>query len=209
MRAVLERATAVSVEDGLEVRLAGGLALFWFLRGMFDEGLRWLEPAIARSDGERSRARAAALWGAALLRAVTGDGEQSLALAEESLALARSLGDGSLVARSLNEIGLLAFFRNDLETGRASFEESIELARASHDDWCLVDGLGTLASFYPLQGEFERARPMAAEALRLAERNDDRQGMRQAFFALVTVALDGVADIADPLPDPAVGDGVV
>ena len=184
VRAVLDRTADTDAGDGLQLRLAAGLALFWFLRGMFEEGLRWLEPAIARSDGDRSRARAMALWGAALLRAVTGDGGRSLALAEECLALARSLSDGSMIARSLSDIGLLAFFRNDVGTARSSFEESIAFAREAHDDWCLVDGLGTLGSIYPLQGEFDRSRVMATEALDLAQQNDDRQGMRQALFAL-------------------------
>jgi predicted ATPase len=184
VRGVLDDVSAGASTDGTEVRLAGELALFWFLRGMFGEGLRWLEPAIARSHDDRSRARAMALWGAALLHGVTGNEERSLALAQECLALARSTGDGLMVARSLSDIGLLAFFRNDVAIARSSFEESIELARVAHDDWCLVDGLGTLASFYPLQGEFERARSMATEALALAQRNDDRQGMRQALFAL-------------------------
>jgi predicted ATPase/class 3 adenylate cyclase len=188
VRAVLERTTDTDAGKGkgkgLQLRLAAGLALFWFLRGMFEEGLRWLEPAIARSEGDRSRARAMALWGAALLRAVTGDEGRSLALAEECLALARSLGDGSMIARSLSDIGLLAFFRNDVATARSSFEEGITFARETHDDWCLVDALGTLGSFYPLQGEFERSRELATEALDLAQQNDDRQGTRQALFAL-------------------------
>jgi len=184
VRAVLDRTADTDAGDGLQLRLAAGLALFWFLRGMFEEGLRWLERAIARSGGDRSRARAMALWGAALLRALTGDGGRSLALAEECLALARSLSDGSMIARSLSDIGLLAFFRNDVGTARSSFEESIAFAREARDDWCLVDGLGTLGSIYPLQGEFDRSRVMATEALDLAQQNDDRQGMRQALFAL-------------------------
>jgi tetratricopeptide (TPR) repeat protein len=89
-----------------------------------------------------------------------------------------------MTARSLSDIGLLAFFRNDVGTARSSFEESIAFAREAHDDWCLVDGLGTLGSIYPLQGEFDRSRVMATEALDLAQQNDDRQGMRQALFAL-------------------------
>jgi tetratricopeptide (TPR) repeat protein len=168
----------------LALRLAAGLAIFWFLRGLFHEGLLWLDRVIDQTEGIRARTRAAVLWGGGLLSAVVGDEERSLMLAEQCLALARALDDGSMVARSQAILALQAFFRNDPPAARSEFEESIWYARRAGDAWCLSDSLGTLASIYPLQGEFERSEEAAAEGLDIARANDDRQGMRQNLFAI-------------------------
>ena len=183
-RSALHRATASEGENDLALRLGAGLALFWFLRGPFHEGLRWLEQVIARSRDVRSRERAAVLWGGGLLGAIVGDRGRAHSLIEEGLSLARSLDDGSMVARCLDWLGLLAFLENDPPAARSLLEESIEFARRSGDEWCLADSLGTLASIFPLQGEFERSREAGNEALDIARQNDDRQGVRMALFAL-------------------------
>jgi predicted ATPase len=168
--------------------LASNLVFFWWVRGLFRDGLHWLELMLDRSGAERSHAYAGALWGAGLLRAVVGDGDRALRLLEEGLALARSLGDESRVARSLDVLGVLAFFQDDLLHARELFEESIAVARDAGDEWCLADALGTVGSIYPLQGEFERSRTAGTEALGIARRHGDRQGMRMALFALALAA---------------------
>ncbi|MEA2522629.1 MAG: hypothetical protein QOI81_2275, partial [Actinomycetota bacterium] len=189
LRSALERSATEDGETELALRLGMGLALFWFLRGPFQEGTRWLERVIAVSGDVRSRERAGVLWGAGLLWAVIGDLARAHSLAGSGLSLARSLDDEAMMARCLDLLGLLAFFESDLRAARSLFEESIDLARRSGDDWCLADALGTLASIYPLQGEFERSREAGDEALDIARRNDDRQGMRMALFALALCEL--------------------
>ena len=183
-RSALELSTGADGDGELALRLAAGLAIFWFLRGLFQEGLTWLDLVIDQTEGIHAHARAAVLWGGALLSAVVGNEERSLMLAEQCLALAHSIDDGSMVARSQGILALHAFFRNDLSSARSEFEESIFYARRVGDEWCLADSLGTLASIYPLQGEFERSEEAALEGLDIARANDDRQGMRMNLFAI-------------------------
>ncbi|MDP9285976.1 MAG: hypothetical protein M3P41_13635 [Actinomycetota bacterium] len=176
-----------SASDGLQ--LAGALVLFWFIRGFYRDGLYWLERMLEASEGERTAARAGALWGAGLLHTLVGSEERAEPLLEQSLDLARGLGDKSRAARSLTVLGLLAFFRNDMRRACNLFEESAELAREADDGWCLADALGTLSSIYPLCGEVDVAETVGAEGLAIARRSGDRQGIRMALFGLALTAM--------------------
>jgi predicted ATPase len=183
LRTALGWLTARGSAD-IAIRLAAGMVFFWLVRGRYEDGLDWLDRALAMDGNGRSIDRARAMWGAGFIRAIGGDQTRAEALLHGSLELARALGDGSMVARALDILGLLAFFENDLVRARASFEESIGYARAADDRWCLADVLGTLGSIYPLQGEFALAKQAGAEGLAIARRERDLQGMRMALFGL-------------------------
>ena len=119
---------------------------------------------------------------------LVGDEERAASRLEQGLALARRLSDDTNIARSLDVLGLLAFFKNDIRRARDLLEESVEVARKADDHWALADGLGTLGSIYPLQGEFDRADTVGAEARAIGQKYGDRQGIRMANFGLALTA---------------------
>ncbi len=178
--------TPEHVPEGL--RIGSSLVMFWFVRGPYRDGVRWLEPLLAKSEGDRSSVRAGALWGAGLMWTLIGDGERGQFLLEQCLELAREQGDDSRTARALSIMGILAFFSDDATGARALLEESVTHARAAGDDWCLTDGLATLGSIYPLQGEPELAVAAATEALEMALGAGEDQGLRMSLFALALAA---------------------
>jgi predicted ATPase/class 3 adenylate cyclase len=175
-------------DGGAALQLASALVLFWFNRGLYRDGLHWLELVLHGTPGEKAPSRAGALWGAGFLWSLIGDAELAKERLEEGLALARELGAGVFIARSLAILGLLSFFENDIRQARAFFEEGIEAARTAGDQWGVADSLGTLASIYPLQGEFDLADEVGREALALGRELGDRQGVRMANFALALTA---------------------
>src|SRR5213079_708707 len=122
-------------------------------------------------------------YGAGLFHTLMGSEERAAPLLEESLELARTLGDKSQVARSLVVLGLLAFFRNDMRGARSLLEEGAALARAADDRWCLADALGTLSSIYPLQGEADAAQaaPSARRASRSAAKSATSGSSRTSY----------------------------
>jgi predicted ATPase len=187
LRAALEWLATSRPADGL--RLASALALFWFNRSLYRDGIHCLEQALASTEHDQTNARAGALWGAGLLSVLLGDAERGASRSEAALALARRLGDSAIVARALTVIGLLAFFQNDARRSRKLFEEAAEAARLAHDNWALADALGTLGSIYPLQGEFELAEAFGREARALGREYGDRQGIRMANFGLALTAV--------------------
>lgn len=178
--------TAESADQGL--KLAGALAIFWYVRGLYGEGLHWLQRMLDAHKDETTSPPVAAVWGAGLLQLLAGDAGRASALLEHSLALARDLDDRAWMSRTLDVLGLLAFFGNDLMLARQRLEESVELARQANDRWSLADALGTLGSIYPLQGAFDLAEQVEVEALAIARSRDDLQGMRMAQFGLALTA---------------------
>src|SRR5207248_10504259 len=94
------------LEVGLE--MAGALVRFWHTRGHLGEGRRWLEPLLARSSSTRSGLRAKALHAASVLAWEHGDYPAATHLEEQSLALARELGDIRSSALALAVLGILA-----------------------------------------------------------------------------------------------------
>jgi predicted ATPase len=172
-------------EQGLE--LASDLVLFWYLRSRPLEGWRWLEPLLATAQPADSATRTRALWGAGFFLTIITDPRAGDYLMQ-GLEMARRIDDEAMVARSLDVLGLLALFANDMERARELLEESVTMARSAGDDWCLADALGTIGSIYPLVGEFDLARRAGTEGLALARSRGDLQGIRMSLFGLALAA---------------------
>jgi len=168
--------------------VTAGLVMFWFLRGMFPEGLSWLGRANGLPELDRAD-RSRILWGLGMLTTLIGRPEEAAAHLAQSEAMAVQDGNDVLLGRILVVRGLLEFFANDMEACRRTYERSIELARRTGDTWCLCDSLGTIGSVYPLMGELELASAAGAEALSIARRARDLQGTRMALFALALTAV--------------------
>ena len=101
----LRAALADTLEHGradLALRLGHAVHTFWFARGYWGEGRRWLASALASTTDPHLRA--AALPGAGVLAIWQGDVESGRAVSEELLALAEEIGstraraDGLLIA---------------------------------------------------------------------------------------------------------------
>ncbi|WP_419995785.1 ATP-binding protein [Streptomyces boninensis] len=85
--------------DHSALELAGGLWFFWFACGYPSEGRSYLERALAR-DPAPTPERAQALWACALVTFSQGEGPAAEEYANESLDLARHLGDPAAIARA-------------------------------------------------------------------------------------------------------------
>ena len=126
----VERATAgdaAAMERGL---LRSGQLSRWFgMRGRTAEGLRWLERLLALPGARaRTAGRAWALMGAAGMAAPTGRTDP--ARFEESLAIARDLGDDALAARvQMTQVATHSYaWAGARAAPRAGLEEAVELS---------------------------------------------------------------------------------
>ena len=92
------------------VEMAAALWRYWSVRGLYSEGRRWLDAAIrqARDNDVEGPLLAAALDGAGILAESQGDAEQAQTLHLEALALWREANDATGIARSLENLGILA-----------------------------------------------------------------------------------------------------
>jgi hypothetical protein len=103
-------------------RLAGALRPFWFARGDWSEGRRWLEEALAIHPGNpvAEAVRAKALYGAGKLARFQGDFARARLLCEQSLNLYRTLADLSGIVMVLVQLVRIATFQ-EAHAGRQTF----------------------------------------------------------------------------------------
>jgi predicted ATPase/transcriptional regulator with XRE-family HTH domain len=113
------------------LRIAGCLQLFWYWRGHVEEGRRWLEAGLARSQGVSGPVQAKAYRSAGLLAWAQGDYAQAIAYDNRSLALYQTLGDKRGMAEALNSLGNSSSEVGDDDTARRFYEQSLTFYRAS------------------------------------------------------------------------------
>ena len=173
------------------LRLAGAIERYWFLRAK-QEGLAWLERALACGEGAPAGPRAKALHAAAWIAAFLDDArpERWQPLAEASLAEYRRTGDRLGAAEALFAWGL--FLQPwDYARGAALVEEGLTLAREAGDPLRIAWALVTVGFFADLQRADERARARAAaeEALPLLRQAGDTMCIVSVQNILGRVAL--------------------
>jgi tetratricopeptide (TPR) repeat protein len=146
-----------------ETALAFGGALwpFWAALGHMTEGRRWLTDALALDRENPAAVRA--LHGAAALAQLQGD-PAAEALAEESLALGRRLGDRPWSAGALLLLGHLAAARGDLDRATEQTEAALVMLRELDDQVRATFALGNLGEIARVRGDWAEATARFEEA---------------------------------------------
>ena len=178
-------------EPGL--RMAGGLARFWQIRGPYREIRAVLAellalPAAKQASATVQAARAKALIVAGRLAMRQDDRDVADALYQEALELSQECGDQRGLARALVSIGRVARVRGDYATSRQYHAEAIPVLEALGDDFWLAHvhhDLGVSAFF---QGDLATARQQYEACLALFERLGDELGIVTALEELGEVA---------------------
>ena len=176
--------------EGL-LRLCSCLGWFWTFRSHRTEGRDWLERGLALAgNSARPTDRARALHVLATFGFSRGDYEHARALAEESLALCRTLGDTWGGAVALNLLGAIARGRGDLDAAPPLLERAIELFRSLADEGRLALAICNLGILSHWRGDAVRATALLEEALALYKRRDDPWGATVAASDLGLVMLE-------------------
>jgi non-specific serine/threonine protein kinase len=135
-------------EIELELRIAGSLRGFWYVRSYLGEGRRWYAQVLAAEGPQPPVLRAKALRGAFGLAQRQGRHGEAERFAVEALDLYRASGDEEGLQTSLNNLAALAVSRGESGRARTVFEESIEIAHKRGDRWGVAltgSNLGYLA----------------------------------------------------------------
>ena len=164
-------------ESEVALRLCAALWKFWHVHGYQSEGRRWIRLVLVRTAEIETPARVKTLYGSGWLDYDQGDLEQAVAAYEESLRLARKLGDQIGIAEALHGVGEMARLRGDHDLAIACYQESLDrfrdLGNREGVAWSL-DHLGR-AMYY--QGDHERAISLIAEALAQFRALEYRRGI--------------------------------
>jgi predicted ATPase/DNA-binding SARP family transcriptional activator len=187
LRAALAWADGVDAE--LELRIAVGLFEFWLSRSHTEEGLGWLERALAKGAAAEGPLRARALHSAAFLALELGDYERGFALGDESLELYRELGEPEGIGRTAHMLAQGAAALGQRERAIEFAEESLRLARElGHVRGLIVSlmGLGVLAAD---DGDGHRAATLFEEAEKLAREHGDDAALADVLLCRSRLAL--------------------
>jgi hypothetical protein len=109
--------------------------------------------------GDRTAARAKALYGAGTLASSQGDREPSLRLQTESLAIAREVGDLGLEADALVGLARVAELDGDGIMMEQNAQRSLEAARAAGDPLRIAAALHLVEEAKRRQGGHEEPSP--------------------------------------------------
>ncbi len=178
-------------KDGAEagLRLAGALHWFWFRRGHWNEGARWLEGALTRSDEASPSALPWALFGASQFVWRRGDYELATTLGEKGLALSRELGDRACSACTLIILGNVASHQGNYERAESLFDESLNLSHELKNNFLHGIGLVQVGVVARYQGDYERASALFTQSLSLLREVGDKSSIAYALSRLGLVAI--------------------
>ena len=122
-------------ETELELRLAGALRGFWYVRSYLGEGRRWYAQALSAEGPQPPALRAKVLRGALSVAHRQGRLEDAQRFADEAIELYRAIDDQEGIQTALNNLAALAVSRGESEQARSLFEQSFELAQKRGDRW--------------------------------------------------------------------------
>jgi ATP/maltotriose-dependent transcriptional regulator MalT len=126
------------------------------------------------------------------------------AMYEESIALARQIGDQSRSASALIHLGSLLGWQGDLVLARQHLEAGLHIARSVGDKRSIAYALQTLAGLARHQGDAIAVRRLAEEGLELARQMHDKRAIARAQHTLAFIAVEqGDAALAHALLDEA------
>ena len=163
-------------ETALELRLAGALRNFWYVRSYLGEGRRWFAQALSAEGEQPPALRAKALRGAMSLAHRQGRFDDAQRYADEALELYRAIEDLEGVQTALNNLAALAISSDEPDRARALFLESMELAARRGDRWgegLTSSNLGYLALTLDELDEAEQMLSASLDILRELGANEE------------------------------------
>jgi predicted ATPase/class 3 adenylate cyclase len=177
-----------AAESGL--RLVSSMRRYWMMRGLLGLARRATVDALSRPGAQtRNLARADALFDAGQLDSWTGHYSEARSYLEESLAIAREIGDKAMVAHVLQTLGLAAFGQGNIAEARQHFVEALALQEQLGDKREVAAALNALAQLHRVEGASDTAEPLYRRVLSLARELKDREGIAIALLNLAMVAI--------------------
>jgi predicted ATPase/DNA-binding CsgD family transcriptional regulator len=180
----------------MALRFGGALRWFWGSCGHWSEARAFLERALAGNDADTTAIRAEALYTLGWMVQFQGDTDRARALAEESLALSRELGDTRGIALAFRLLGGTVSDMGDAVQGRVLFEESLRLFRELGEKREVAQALVLLAGSMTDQGDYAGACALLEEGLAMQRALGNRRGIAVALGRLAHVLLLSQGDPA-------------
>ncbi len=158
-------------------RLAGELTEFWISRGLFRDGQRIIESAIAADPGVTTATRALLHLSHGTIMHRRGRYDDARAAFDRALAIGLETKDTDVEARVRRNIGFLLLHQERFDEARAAFETSLAIERSKGNRrrlGNLYNDLGVLAVY---QAQYAKAVELYGESLILRREAGDAWGV--------------------------------
>jgi tetratricopeptide (TPR) repeat protein len=161
-------------ETMIGLHVAGLLWRFWYARGHFAEGSRWLFQLLdqAPADGD-AEVIALALYAAGALAHGQSDQDTAIRLWARARVYFERLHDDTQVAAVLNGIGIASVDAGDYERADSMLREGLSIRRRLGEPFALATSLNNLANLARYRGQYQEAERLYEECLQ----NYDRAGI--------------------------------
>jgi ATP/maltotriose-dependent transcriptional regulator MalT len=191
------------------LELEGALAAFWFLRGQWSEGRRWLEAAIsvpAHATADKAL-RARVLYVGVPMIIYQGDLARARQLSEQSVALYRELDDRAGLLAALLQLCRALDYQEEYERLQERVREALALAESLPDmpvkAQAYTELLGRLVysgATSPVEGVIR----MLEESMRIYRALDNPLGLANTlFFYGIVLEQQGEKERAQTLHEEA------
>jgi predicted ATPase/DNA-binding CsgD family transcriptional regulator len=190
LRAILQAGIADGAEEReVALRLGAAVRIFWAGRWHLREGRTALERLLADARMIPDLVRLKALNTLGILLWMQNDTRGLGPVADEALALARTLGNQELMTTALFLRGIAMMFAGHYAQAQAYLEESLASARALGDRLGLYNTLGCLGMLALLQHDAPQASAWIEEVLILCRAVGEQLLMSLALGVLARVEL--------------------
>jgi tetratricopeptide (TPR) repeat protein len=174
--------------DGL--KLASPMKVYWITRGVLELGERVTLEALARPGAQdRDDARCRALFDAGQIDYFMGRHEAARPLLEESLAIARELGDERKAAAVLQPLGMTALALGDHAGARSCLVEALALAQAREDKRGVATAANALGQLHRMEAAHAEAAVLYEKTVALSRELDDPAMIAAGLLNLAMVRL--------------------
>ena len=154
--------------------LVSALRGYWLHRGLLELGYRVTVEALARPDApKKTLQRCWALQAAGWLSFWMGNYAKAREFCDESMAVAREIGDKASLTFVLILAGMVCETQGDRAGARAHLEESLALSRTVGNKHQLAQAVHALAELRRAHGDLDAAQPLYEEALALQRQLGD------------------------------------
>ncbi len=176
----------------LGLRLVTATRRYWMLRGLLDLGWRVTLEALSRPGADsRSLARCNALFDVGQIGSWMGRYAESQRYLEESLSIARELGDKHAIAVVLQPLAITELGQGDAAAARAHLAEGLALAQELGNRREVAAALNALAQLHRQDGDLAAAQPLLRDVVAIGRELDDRQIIAIGLLNLAMALIGG------------------
>jgi predicted ATPase len=174
----------------LGLALADAVKFYWVNRGLMELGFRMTVEALSRPQGaDHDDVRCSALFDAGQLAYFMGKYQEARRYLEESLAIARALGNPLRMAKPLQPLGGACLGLGDLETARRHLEDGLARARELGEKREIAGALNSLAQLYRVEGALDTAELLFQSVIALARELGDKESVSIGLLNRAMVAV--------------------